>query len=83
MKTKHQTILERLEQSLNNIRPYLEEDGGDVEVVELTANMELKLKLIGNCETCPMSMTTLKAGIEETILKDLPEIKKITAVNIN
>ena len=65
------------------MRPYLKNDGGDIEVVELTDDMELKLKLLGTCETCPQSIFTIKAGIQEAVLKSVPEVKSIVAVNIS
>jgi Fe-S cluster biogenesis protein NfuA len=74
------TLLNKIERSLNSIRPYLETDGGNVEVVELTPEMTLKVRLLGACESCPMSFTTMKAGIEETIKKEVPEILNVVAV---
>ena len=75
-------IIERIENSLDKIRPYLETDGGNVKVLEVTENMILRLELLGACGTCPMSLTTMKGGIEEVIMRDLPEIKGIEAINI-
>ena len=60
MKTKVE-ILARIEMSLDTMRPYLKNDGGNVEVVELTDDMDLKLRLLGNCGTCPQSVFTMKA----------------------
>jgi Fe-S cluster biogenesis protein NfuA len=73
---------QKIEDSLDSIRPYLREDGGDVEVVELTDDQVLKVKFMGNCESCAMSFTTLKAGIEESVRRSIPEIKSIEAINI-
>lgn len=81
MKTK-QEILQRIEMSLDTMRPYLIKDGGNIEVVELTDEMELRLKLLGNCGTCPQSIFTMKAGIEEAVLKSVPEVKNVVAVNL-
>jgi len=75
-------ILERIEKSLDKIRPYLETDGGNVRILELTNNMVLRLELLGACGSCPMSTMTMKAGIEETLRRDLPELKTIEAINI-
>ena len=75
------SLKNRVEISLNSIRPYLETDGGNIEVVEITEDMIVKVKLIGNCESCPMSFMTMKAGIEEAIKKAIPEIQKVEAVN--
>jgi Fe-S cluster biogenesis protein NfuA len=81
MKTKEE-ILARIEMSLDTMRPYLKSDGGNIEVVELTDDMELKVRLLGNCGTCPQSIFTMKAGIEEAILKSVSEVKSIVAVNL-
>lgn len=73
---------ERVEKALDSIRPYLEADGGNVKVVELTSEMILRLELTGTCSSCPMSTMTLKAGVEEAIKRDIPEIIKVEAVNV-
>lgn len=75
------TLLERVEKSLDNIRPYLEADGGDVRIIEITPENIVKLELLGACSSCPMSAMTLKAGVEESIRKAVPEIMGILAVN--
>ena len=72
---------QRVEEALKQIRPYLEADGGDVSLVEVTGNFVVKLKLHGACKTCSMSMMTLKAGIEESIKRAVPEIREVQAVN--
>lgn len=72
----------QIEEALDTIRPYLEADGGNVRVVALDEDMVLKLELLGNCGSCPMSTMTLKAGVEEAIKKAIPEIKKVVAVNV-
>lgn len=74
------TLHQKVEEALNTIRPYLEADGGNVEVVEITDQQILKLELTGACKTCNMSAMTMKAGIEETIKRAVPEIKGIEAV---
>jgi Fe-S cluster biogenesis protein NfuA len=71
----------RVEEALDTIRPYLEADGGNVEVIEITEGQVLKLELKGACKTCNMSHMTMKAGIEETIKRAVPEIKEIISVN--
>ncbi|MBX7108052.1 MAG: NifU family protein [Chitinophagales bacterium] len=80
VKKKHIHLLRRVEESLNTIRPYLVTDGGNIEVVELTDDMVLKLKLLGNCEDCPMSEMTMTAGVEETIKRSVPEIVRVEAI---
>ena len=74
------TLHERVEEALDTIRPYLEADGGNVEVIEITPENILKLELKGACKTCSMSHMTMKAGIEETIKKAVPEITAIESV---
>ncbi len=76
-----QELLNKVEEALNTIRPYLEADGGNVSVVEITPELTLKLELTGACKTCNMSHMTMRAGIEETIKRSVPEIKNIEAVN--
>ncbi|GIV38391.1 MAG: hypothetical protein KatS3mg033_0191 [Thermonema sp.] len=76
------SILERIEAALDNIRPYLETDGGNIRVVEVTDDLVVKLELLGACSSCPMSSMTFKAGVEEAIRKAVPEIKAIEAVNV-
>lgn len=75
-------LLESIEASLDKIRPYLETDGGNVKVLEITDDMVLWLELLGACSSCSMSAMTMKAGIEETIKKDFPEISSVEAVNL-
>ncbi|MEM7296952.1 MAG: NifU family protein [Bacteroidota bacterium] len=75
-------LLEKVEKALDTIRPYLEADGGDVKILEIDDNQNLVLELMGNCGSCPMSTMTLKAGVEEAIKREVPEIKSVHAVNI-
>jgi Fe-S cluster biogenesis protein NfuA len=76
------TVLHRrVEEALDTIRPYLEADGGNVEVIEITDEQVLKLEMKGACKTCNMSHMTMRAGIEETIRRAVPEIKEIISVN--
>jgi Fe-S cluster biogenesis protein NfuA len=75
-------LREQIEFALDTIRPYLEADGGNVRIVELTDDMVLRLELLGSCGTCPMSTMTLKAGVEEAIKRAIPEIKQVEAINL-
>lgn len=75
-------FLARIENALDQIRPYLQADGGNVKVLEVTDDMVLKLELLGACGTCPMSAMTLKAGVEQSILKAVPEIRSVEAINL-
>mgnify|MGYP000013760479 FL=1 len=77
-----QELRERIEFALDTIRPYLEADGGNVRIVELTEDKVLKIELLGNCGSCPMSTMTLKAGVEEAIIRAIPEIIRVEAVNL-
>ncbi len=74
-------IAKRVEEALQSIRPYLEADGGNVQLKEITHDNIVKLELLGSCKSCSMSMMTLKAGIEETVKRYVPEIKSVEAVN--
>lgn len=73
-------LLQRIEHSLDSIRPYLQADGGNIKVVGVTEDMTLQLKLLGNCEDCPMSFMTMKAGVEEAVKNAVPEIKRVETV---
>ncbi len=74
-------LQERLVEALDTIRPYLEADGGDMRVVGLTDEMVLQIELLGTCSSCTMSAMTLKAGVEQAVLKAVPEIKAVEAIN--
>lgn len=76
------TIHEKVNLALDAIRPFLHRDHGDVELVEITDDLVVKVKLQGNCVDCSMSAMTMKMGIEKSILRAIPEIKKVEAVNI-
>ncbi len=71
---------EKVEQALSKIRPMLQADGGDVQLVEVTADGIVKVKLTGACGSCPMSQMTLKNGIEKLLKKEIPEIKEVVAL---
>lgn len=71
---------EQIEKSLEKIRPMLAADGGSVELVEVTDDGVVKLKLTGSCGCCPMSQMTLKMGIERILKQDIPQIKEVIAI---
>jgi len=73
-------LFERINQGLEEIRPFLNEDGGDVTFIKVTADFELVIRLEGACRTCEVNQMTLKNGIEESIKKYAPEIKKIKSI---
>ena len=76
------SLTEQVEQALETIRPYLIADGGNVEIEEITSENVVKLRLLGNCGSCKMSFMTMKAGIEQAIMKAVPEITSVVAVNL-
>lgn len=75
------SIIEKVENAIDEIRPYLIADGGDIKVVSVDNKNIVNLELLGSCEHCPISDMTLKNGVEETIKKHAPEIKGINAIN--
>jgi Fe-S cluster biogenesis protein NfuA len=75
-------LTKRVEDALEQIRPYLKADGGNVSLVEITEDNIVRLELLGACKSCSMSMMTMKAGIEETIRRSVPEITAVEAVNL-
>ncbi len=72
---------DRVTSALNDIRPQLQGDGGDVELVEITDDGVVKVKLTGACHGCPMSRITLKNGIERYLKGKVPEIKSVESVD--
>jgi len=77
-----QTLIDRIEKTLDSLRPYLEADNGNVSLVEVTEDMIVRLELLGACSSCSMSQMTLRAGIEQSLLKAIPEIRGVEAVNV-
>jgi Fe-S cluster biogenesis protein NfuA len=70
-------IKERVSKALEKVRPYLQSDGGDIDLIDVTDDMTVKVKLTGACHGCPYSMQTLKAGVEQAIMKEVPEIRRV------
>ncbi len=66
---------------LEKVRPYLLKDGGDVELVSINEDNTIDVRLTGACRTCPLSMMTLRAGIERELMLEIPEIKRVESVN--
>ncbi len=71
---------EKIQAALEKVRPFLQRDGGDVELVEVTDDGIVKVKLTGACGGCPMATMTLKHGVERAIREDVPEIKSVVSV---
>jgi Fe-S cluster biogenesis protein NfuA len=83
MKAKDkELIIKKIENVLDQIRPYIRQDGGDIKFVELTGDNVVNVELQGACGTCPYSMMTLKGGVENAMKKAIPEIKSVEAVNL-
>lgn len=76
-------IIEKVNQAITELRPFLEADGGDMEFVDLTDDGIVQVRLLGACSDCSMSLMTLKAGLEEAVKKLAPEIKSVEAVNLS
>jgi Fe-S cluster biogenesis protein NfuA len=70
-----------IQKALNNIRPYLQADNGDVELVDVSEDGIVKVRLLGACEICPLSIMTLRAGIERAIIKEVPSVRRIESVS--
>ena len=75
------TILSKIEDALAEIRPFLEADGGDINFVELTDEWVVKVKLVGACSSCNISMMTLKNGVEMAVKRAVPEVKEVIEVS--
>lgn len=73
-------IQTRVQNALQTIRPYLQADGGDVELVQVTNDGIVEVRLTGACGNCPMSQMTLRAGIERALIRNIPEIRRVEAV---
>ncbi|WP_236978535.1 NifU family protein [Membranihabitans maritimus] len=74
-------LIQKVDSALNSVRPHLAVDGGDVEIVEISDDMKVYVKWLGNCELCSMSAMTMKAGIERAIISKVPTITEVVAVN--
>jgi Fe-S cluster biogenesis protein NfuA len=74
-------LMSRIEDALRTVRPHLKVDGGDIEVVDVTDDMHVKVRWVGMCESCSMSTMTLRAGITAAIQSKIPEIAGVEAVN--
>ena len=73
-------LKEKIEDALNKVRPALQADGGDVELVDVDEDGVVKVKLTGACGGCPMSQMTLKMGIEKTLKQTVPEVERVESV---
>ena len=74
-------ILDKIEVALEEIRPFLQDDGGDINFIELTDQWVVKVKLVGACSNCNISMMTLKNGVEVAIKHAVPEVKEVVEIS--
>lgn len=79
-KMDNKTLQARVNAALDKVRPYLIVDGGNIDLVEITKDLKVKVKLLGACSGCPFRMQTLKSGVEQILKKEVPEIKEVVAV---
>ena len=75
-----ESIDQRIHVALMKVRPFLNQDGGDVEFVRMREDGILELSWTGTCKVCPMSLMTLRAGVERTIMKEVPEVRRVEAI---
>ncbi len=75
-------LLKRVNKVIDQLRPYLQSDGGDIEVLEVTNENIVKVRLQGACENCKFSFYTLRVGVEEALRKEIPEISEVVAVQV-
>ncbi|MEX1188374.1 MAG: NifU family protein [Bacteroidia bacterium] len=80
--SERERLKQKVEQAIDSIRPYLEADGGDITVEEISDDLIAKVKLHGACSSCSMSTMTLKAGVAEAIRHAVPEIREVVAINM-
>ena len=74
-------IISKIEKALEQVRPFLKADGGDISLVEVTSDRIVRVRLLGACSGCSISHITMKAGIEEAIKNAVPDIRRVEAVN--
>ena len=80
--TAYDQIRKKIETALDELRPYLAQDGGGISLMEITNDLVVKLEYLGACKSCSMSMSTFKAGIEHAVLKAVPEVKAVEVINM-
>ncbi|NCC74462.1 MAG: NifU family protein [Sphingobacteriia bacterium] len=83
MNTNKEELTRKVKNVIDQIRPYLQNDGGDIEFIELTDNNIVNVRLLGACGSCPYSTMTLKNGVENAMKRAIPEIQSVEAVNLN
>ncbi|HPR58933.1 MAG TPA: NifU family protein [Bacteroidales bacterium] len=83
MNANKEELTRKVKNVIDQIRPYLQNDGGDIEFIELTDNNIVNVRLLGACGSCPYSTMTLKNGVENAMKRAIPEIRSVEAVNPN
>ncbi len=78
--TEQADLIQRIESALDTMRPFMIADGGNVELLGVDDTMMAQVKIVGSCSSCNMSHMTMKAGVEEAVLRSVPELKGIVAV---
>jgi Fe-S cluster biogenesis protein NfuA len=74
-------FFEKVSKSIEEVRPFLQDDGGDIELVNVLDDYTVEVKLLGACGTCPTSIYTLKEGIEKYLQKEIPQVKEVVRIN--
>jgi len=82
MENNKEEVTKKVQNVIEQIRPYLQQDGGDIEFIELTDDNIVNVKLLGACGSCPYSTMTLKNGVETAMKKAIPDIKSVEAINL-
>jgi Fe-S cluster biogenesis protein NfuA len=75
-------ITKKISAAIEQVRPFLQNDGGDISLVDVTEDLTVRVELHGACGSCPYSLMTLKNGVEQAIRKEVPQIKEVVAVNM-
>lgn len=78
---KEHEYYDKVLEALNGIRPYLEADGGNIEIINITSDNVVEVELLGACGSCPMSSMTMKAGVEQAIIAAVPSITAVRSIN--
>ena len=79
--TEKNKLFDKINSALSQVRPYLQADGGDISLIDITDDFVVKVKLTGACHGCPFSYQTLKSGVEQALIKEVPEIKEVVSVD--
>ncbi len=81
--SEKEKLTERIESLLDELRPFMAEDGGGIKLIEVTEEMDVVVQFLGNCSNCDFSSMTFKAGVEASLKKNIPEINNILTINNN